>query len=117
MRMSLRTRRERAPVAARAPAGEPLRTVRRALVAAVPVLLGLSGCGEIGVAALTDRIPPYVVPVSKPANPIERALAYCKEKTEAEETKCVKAGLAAAALSPSAVAAMIPKCHLGQVCD
>ncbi len=76
-----------------------LRTVWLAMAAGLPALIGLSACGDFGVGVLTDRIPPYVVPSDKPANPIERALAYCKEKTEAEETKCVKAGLSGSNVS------------------
>jgi hypothetical protein len=86
-------------------------------MAALPVLIGLGGCGDFGIGAVPNHIPPYVVPADKPANPIERALAYCKEKTEAEETKCVKAGLSAANMGVSGVMAMIPKCRSGRVCD
>lgn len=97
--------------------GDRLRTVWLAMAAGFPALIGLSACGDSGVGVLADSIPRYVVPADKPANPIERALAYCKEKTEAEETKCVKAGLSGSNVSLSGLVAMIPKCQRGRVCD
>ena len=112
------------PTSLKAPAGlaairgtDRLGTVWLAMAAGLPALIGLSACGDFGAGVLTDRIPPYVVPADKPANPIERALAYCKEKTEAEETRCVKAGLSGSNVSMTGLVAMIPKCQRGRVCD
>ena len=85
-------------------------------VACLLGLAGLTGCIESGVAGLTDHLPAYSKRVDKPLNVIERALADCKEKTEIQEIKCVKAGLADASVSMPSLVAMIPGCRLGRVC-
>ena len=87
------------------------------LVEASFIAVALAGCAESGIGVLTDHIPPYVASASKPANVIERALASCKEKTETEEAKCVKAGVVGANLTTHALAAMIPNCRIGSKCQ
>ena len=50
------------------------------------------------------------------ATVLDRALAECPDKTAKAETACVRDGLAAAATTPRALAALVPKCRAGTVC-
>ena len=75
---------------------------RAALLAAL--LPALSGC------YLDSTV------VGTPRTPVERALAFCGEKTEAAETACLRAALADGHLGVAALAATIPGCRLGADC-
>ncbi len=50
------------------------------------------------------------------ANPLDRALADCSEKTVKAETACVRQGVDTASLSVPALMALVPHCRAGQVC-
>ena len=56
------------------------------------------------------------VVIGVPRNPIEHALAYCTEKTDAAETACVRQALVDGKLGPAALAGMIPGCKPGASC-
>ncbi len=69
------------------------------------LLSGLAGC----------YLDPTVV--GTPKTPIQRALAFCGEKTEAAETHCVRKALVDDHVTVAALAAMVPGCRLGAVCS
>ena len=92
--------------------------------------LGLVACA-LGTAALAAcSLDPSSLPggsmlgpsvsgrsvVGAPRNAIERALAFCDEKTEAAETACVRKALVDGQLGPAALAAIMPRCKVGGTC-
>jgi len=84
-----------------------IRIARLAVPALCAALLpGVAGCGAFE---------PTVV--GTPKGVIQRALAFCAEKTEAAETQCVRKALADEHVTISALAAMIPGCKLGTECS
>lgn len=80
------------------------RTSRRCVLAAAGALC-LAGCSAFDATV-----------VDTPKGTIQRALAFCGEKTEAAETACVRQALTDAHLGVSALAALIPGCAPGREC-
>ncbi len=82
-----------------------IRIPRLAVPALGAALLGVGACAVVE---------PTVV--GTPKGLIERALAFCDEKTEAAETRCVRKALLDQHVTAPALAAMIPGCRLGTDC-
>lgn len=54
--------------------------------------------------------------VGTPRTVVERALAFCGEKTEKAETGCVRQALVDGRVGVAALVAMIPGCRVGTAC-
>lgn len=79
-----------------------------------PLLLGGAGCDHFDVREAAGHLPPYQRTVDRPKTIIDTVLEQCPDKTEEQETHCVKQALGR--LSVAALVAAVPECRLGTLC-
>ena len=79
-----------------------------------PVLLGVAGCDHFDVREAAGHLPPYQHTMDRPKTIIDAALERCPDKTEEQETSCVKEALGH--LGVASLVAAIPDCRLGKLC-